>query len=234
MYMSTERDKMPGYIREMIEKMIAPVLKKKSIPTINNELSAIKNISSNKLEKDLIGADLIKGKHSIKDDLKATNPNYNKSKEWNVNCQRVVYAYEARRRGYDVVALPRILEEQGYDPMNDHWKEVCHNMQWNSPNNPTAQGTLDAINKAMTEFGNDSRAVVFIEWERDNPDDENKAHVFIAENVEGKIKYVDPQNDDDNVDAYFWGAIPEKTCFARLDNLKFSDYIKLCCERRKP
>ena len=187
-----------------------------------------------KREAELIGADLIKGEHTRQDDLKATNPNYNKSKEWNVNCQRVVYAYEARRRGYDVVALPKILEDQGYDPMNDHFEEVCHNMQWNSPNNPTAQGALDAINKAMAKFGNDSRAVVYVEWERDNPAEKRQAHVFIAENIEGKIKYVDPQNDDDNVDAYFWGAIPENTSFARLDNLKFSNYIKLCCERRKP
>ena len=36
-----------------------------------------------------------------------TNPNYNGDyKEFSENCQRVVVAYEARRRGYDVQAQP--------------------------------------------------------------------------------------------------------------------------------
>lgn len=39
-------------------------------------------------------------------DMRATNPNYRKGVEWQVNCQRVAVTYELRRRGYDVTALP--------------------------------------------------------------------------------------------------------------------------------
>ena len=178
----------------------------------------------------LIGADLIQGEHTREQDLAAVNPNYGKGKEWNQNCQRCVYAYEARRRGIDVEAESRILK--GSDPMGGgHWREVCQGMQWLQPKETTPQGTKLAIDKAMTGFGNGSRAVIYVEWEGVTP---RQAHVFIAENVDGKIVYVDPQNNDDNVDSNFWAAIPEKTEFARLDNLDFSNYIKLCCKRRNP
>ena len=177
----------------------------------------------------LIGADMIEGEHTREQDLAATNPNFGKGEEWNKNCQRCVYAYEARRRGIDVEAESRFLT--GNDPMDDHWKEICSGMQWQQPNEITSQGTKRAIDTAMTGFGNGSRAVVFVEWEGVDPP---ASHVFIAENVDGKIVYVDPQNNDDNVESNFWIAIPEKTEFARLDNLDFSNYIKLCCKRREP
>ena len=180
-------------------------------------------------EAKLIGADLIKGEHTREQDLSAVNPNYGKGEEWGKNCQRVVYTYEARRRGIDIEAESRFLT--GSDPMEAHWKEICKGMQWKQPNQITPHGTKLAIDKAMIGFGDGSRAVVYVEWKGVTP---RQAHVFIAENVGGKIVYVDPQNNDDNVDSNFWAAIPEKTEFARLDNLKFSNYIKLCCKRRNP
>ena len=35
------------------------------------------------------------------------NPNYAKGEEYRTNCQRCIWAYEMRRRGYDVEAKPR-------------------------------------------------------------------------------------------------------------------------------
>lgn len=104
---------------------------------------------------------MIKGEHTREQDLAATNPNFGKSREWNTNCQRVVYTYEARRRGIDVEALPRIAGEQKHDPMSDHWKEICRGMQWTEPKEITPQGTKRAIDTAMIGFGNGSRAVVY-------------------------------------------------------------------------
>ena len=36
----------------------------------------------------------------------ANAANYNKDRAYQINCQRVVWAYELQRRGYDVEALP--------------------------------------------------------------------------------------------------------------------------------
>lgn len=49
--------------------------------------------------------------HRALDDLKNTNPNWQEDSPWDVNCQRCVSAYEARRRGYDVTAAP-LLDNQ--------------------------------------------------------------------------------------------------------------------------
>lgn len=53
---------------------------------------------------------------SIIADIKATNPGFSThTYEYMENCQRCVVAYEARRRGYNVVAKPRILSST--DPL---------------------------------------------------------------------------------------------------------------------
>lgn len=44
---------------------------------------------------------------SIEDSLKGANPKYARGTQYGVNCQRCVQAYELRRRGYDVEALPK-------------------------------------------------------------------------------------------------------------------------------
>ena len=53
---------------------------------------------------------------SIIADIKATNPGFSThTHEYMENCQRCVVAYEARRRGYHVIAKPRILSRT--DPL---------------------------------------------------------------------------------------------------------------------
>lgn len=53
---------------------------------------------------------------SIIADIKATNPRFfTHTHEYMENCQRCVVAYEARRRGYNVIAKPRILSRT--DPL---------------------------------------------------------------------------------------------------------------------
>lgn len=44
------------------------------------------------------------------EDIKVTNPRFDFGREYQVNCQRVAVAYELRRRGYDVEALPNRKE----------------------------------------------------------------------------------------------------------------------------
>ena len=80
----------------------------------------------------------------------------------------------------------------------------------------------------MKNFGNGSRAKIYVKWRG-----RNEAHVFVAENIEGKILFLDPQSGKEDVSHYF--AFAEK-CYmhmCRIDNLKFSDYIKQCCKEVK-
>ena len=60
---------------------------------------------------------------SITEAIKATNPQFlTHNPAFMENCQRCVSAYEARRRGYDAIAKPRILDGTDYLPYVDNEK----------------------------------------------------------------------------------------------------------------
>lgn len=77
----------------------------------------------------------------------------------------------------------------------------------------------------MQEWGDGARAEVYIEWDYMN------AHVFIAENRNGKICFLDPQTGEADVEHYFLEG--NATEFFRIDNLDINEkYIRECCEER--
>lgn len=156
--------------------------------------------------------------------LKDTNPNYSKGREWQVNCQRCVYAYEMGRRGYDVEAQPRIMT--GTDDVADHWRSIMENQTWvKMPSRNTAK----KINETMSSYGDGARAVVYVVWKG-----ARSAHVFMSEQQNGKTVYIDPQTGRHvNIDSYLNAAIKGKTEISRIDHLKPTDYINGCAKRRK-
>ena len=176
-------------------------------------------------EAKMIGARRIKGEHTREQDLKAVNPNFvpGRNGEWENNCQRCVYAYEARRRGIDVEALPRI---QGIDNIAKQWKNICKGAEWQHLGCTNKSTAANDMNKAMAGYGEESRAVIYVTWENGG------AHVFIAEHKNGKTTFIDPQSGKTDVANYFNQAKPDKILYCRIDNLKFSDYINGCCKRK--
>jgi len=78
----------------------------------------------------------IEGPHSALEDSENTNPNYKTGAEFQLNCQKCVPAYEMRRRGYDVEALPAIISENGTIStsdilaINDNWRNVFNGAVW--------------------------------------------------------------------------------------------------------
>lgn len=148
--------------------------------------------------------------------LNKTNPNYTPLTEWSVNCQRCVPTYEMRRRGYDVTAYPK------NDP-NDY---ICRHPfdVWKNPDILHTDGTgQERIVEKMIEWGDGSRAQVVVKWHG-----VPEGHTFIAENVHGKIRFIDPQNGDEDVSRYFKTVEVDQTQFCRIDNLIPSDLILQC------
>ena len=82
------------------------------------------------------------------------------------------------------------------------------------------------IIKEIKDWENNSRAIVCISWNF------NESHAFIAENVDGRIVFLDPQNASAPVDLYLYESDSYKTKIMRIDNLEISDKIKYCCEQR--
>ena len=156
----------------------------------------------------------------IENALKGANPFYNGRNgaqgDFSENCQRAVVAYELRRRGYDVLALPTF---QGDNlPAGGRWQGAFRHAKTinvGASNPKTAQANLEA---QMKSFGPGSRGIVRI-----------PGHVFNVENVRGKVRYVDAQTNtiynSNNVFSRV-GRNSTQIQLIRTDNLRLSDRAK--------
>lgn len=183
--------------------------------------------SANKL-----GIKEIQGEHSREYDLKATNPKFITGDEkYKNNCQKCVCTYEARRRGYDVTAnptSPNSNENITTMDLNKGLPSVFKNTDVMNITGFTGKSVRKNIEKRMSEWGNGSRAIVGVHWKSNGA-----GHVFIAEQLDGKTLFIDPQSSESDVSYYFKiikTSIKENdyTYFFRIDNLEFTDKIKKC------
>lgn len=159
--------------------------------------------------------------------LANTNPNYGKGKEWGVNCQRCVYAYELQRQGYDVEAKPRVMS--GNDPMmNGNWMRGFENQTWER-NLGTRSTTVEKnIVSNMQGWGDGSRAIVYVAWKG------GSAHVFNVENVGGKVSIFDGQTGKSHtLSEYLSLAKPSYTMISRVDNLKPNESVLQYAVKKK-
>ena len=169
--------------------------------------------------------------HDIKDCYHTANPNHKKGIEYKKNCQRCIVAYEARRRGYDVIASKAILDDfdklvysQGFGGwpyvFGANYEDLIY------PDGKTALEIKNDICKKMSEYGDGARIAISITWK-----DCQDGHVFIAEQTNGKTIFIDPQKGQKNVNYFNDAQIqPEKTHFLRIDNRDFTDLIADCIE----
>lgn len=150
---------------------------------------------------------------AIQDAVKGENPNYSRGSAYGVNCQRCVQAYEFRRRGYDVVAKPKLSTNNIIS-----WGSECfiqpgayqYSYQAYALNQTEA-----AVKKALANAPDGSRFSIYIKWKRTYG---GSAHVFIAEKTGGVVHYLDPQTG--NMDASDYFTRGSKGCFGyfRLDD----------------
>ncbi len=187
-----------------------------------------------KQEAKMLNAKLISADHATEEDLAMTNPNFKQGNEYQINCQRSVTTYEARRRGIDVEALPNYGGD-GFGVMMRPDGEL-NPYGWTSAyKNPKAvycgakdgPGTGQKVTSQLEDWGDGARAIVRVQWQGGRT-----GHVFIAENVNGEIRFIDPQTNDMNVLRYFDCAKKNQTYVIRVDKLKFGDNVRKCCKKR--
>lgn len=149
---------------------------------------------------------------------KGTNPHYNTSYDaYSSNCQRCVLAYEARRRGYDVTALPTYSGD-----MLPYGKDYLRGLS--NPKTIDVGKAKTKIEKQMRSYGNNSRAIIGVTKGRNG-------HVFIAENSGGKIYYIDPQTNKRYNNLSLSNV--SRANITRIDNQQFTDYAKNAFTRQK-
>lgn len=161
----------------------------------------------------------IEGEHNISTDIQNVNPNWSQSEEWQINCQRCVPAYEMRRRGYDVTARPK--------PSNVLVSDLCYHpfAVWENPTIISASGNgRQDIENQMAQWGDGARAQITVVW-----NDGESGHTFIAEQENGRTRFIDPQTGSENSSWYFSRVQEGSTRFCRIDNLNVTNRINDCC-----
>jgi hypothetical protein len=151
----------------------------------------------------------IAGEHSIQQDLAAVNPKYGTDDGYNLNCGNCVAAYELRRRGIDVEALPR-----DWMP-DDEWANLFEGFLRQKPISTTTAKVVEELELKILSWGEGARGTIFgviigsIK----------KGHFFSVEVSGGKVMFVDSQSNNADVRLYFDGLIPSSIIYGRLDNL---------------
>ena len=167
------------------------------------------------------GFKLIKGPHTVQQDLAAVNPYFNNGTVWKNNCQRCCPTYEMRRRGYDVTAKPYGTPK---DPAYIGWRDIFKGADWKKVGASRTIACKDNVEAMMKSWGDGARGEVYVQWKA------GSAHVFMAENHGGVISYIDPQSNSTDVVRYFDRIKPSKTEICRIDQLSPTDLIKECCK----
>ena len=156
---------------------------------------------------------------SVMDAISGANPFYNGGTQgdFSANCQRAVAAYEMRRRGYDVMALPTYAGDRM--PAANNWAKVFNGAKVENIGTSNPRTTQANLERQMKSYGNGARGIVSI-----------PGHVFNVENVGGKVRYVDAQTNtvynSNNVFARLGKRGSQSVTLIRTDKLGINPAIR--------
>lgn len=198
----------------------------KPAPKAKHSSKPLTNKANNgKISSNIYGFDLIKGSHTIDDDIitagKPTcNPKYGTDYQYNVNCQRCVQAYEYRRRGFDVVAKPKPKTNNTIS-----WGNECFvDANGNTPKY-TFNQTASQVKREILNAPDGARYSVYIKWKG-----YRSAHVFIAEKANGAVRYLDPQVGNLDAANYFIRGSKGRFGYLRMDDKQLTTDAKKVAE----
>lgn len=177
------------------------------------------------------GVKLLDQNQTVQSVVKEVNKNYGTSREYNDNCANCVVAAEARYRGYDVIArerdysrdnpIPRFWYDNKYG--RGSWTDSFNGVVGESVGATRKAKAAQAIEQKMKEYGDGSRAVIFVQW-----DGRSWGHYFNVANEGGSVVFYDAQNGamGDTVRDYLLRARPSETRIWRVDDKEMTDYIR--------
>nr|WP_249023841.1 toxin glutamine deamidase domain-containing protein [Enterococcus asini] len=156
------------------------------------------------------------------------NPRYKEGKNYQINCQRCVPAYELRRRGFNVEALSAaddsIWENENsmvvfYGSRGMRFPKTFIDPESKEYVMPTLIGkrTMKQAYKKLEEIvKNDERYFLAMAWAKGG------AHIVNMEKIDGVLSIVDSQSGKIlPIDKYFsyYKAKPSSLNYCRIDNL---------------
>ena len=177
------------------------------------------NSNQNKSSRDLNEAREQKQLREIQVALDGCNPNISTGRrEWKENCQRCVPTYELRRRGFDVTVQPIPLARNDYLARNPF-------SVWQNPKVIRCRDNgLADIQKQMENWGDGARAQIVVVWKNGM-----SGHTFVAEQVNGKTMFYDPQDPKRDASSFFKNVKPGSVQMCRTDNLRINNELMRRC-----
>ena len=159
------------------------------------------------------------------------NPNYKKGKAYQINCQRVAYAYEMQRRGYNVEAQGNFNPSDGFSSYyGGGYRHVFQNQHWIKNLGSRRQTVVNNIHNQMTQWGDGARAVIICTWSGGR-----SGHIFNLEQVNGRTIAIDAQPGRRvSLVNYMSMAMPTSVQICRVDNLPTPTNNLLKCVKQKP
>ena len=157
-----------------------------------------------------------------------SNPYYSDYyREFSQNCQRVVWAYEMQRRGYDVEALPTYKGDTM--PMTANWSNVMSGVTRVSVAGRNNAKVIQNIESQLKQWGEGARAIIRIRWQGCN-----SGHVINVEYTNGKIYYVDAKDRyrSTNPKEMLSGSRASETELFRVDNATITDEMRKVVKKR--
>ena len=158
----------------------------------------------------------------VQNALEGTNPGYDPLSlpdgPYKNNCQRCVPAYELRRRGYDVEALPSPVGADSVKSNNVGFNVFIDNDGNIMTYTLTAQTDLMG---QLESFPDGSRFAVRNSWRGGG------GHVYIAEKQSGTVSFYDPQDPNTDAAAYITRKDAWKFGYMRINDAQFNPDIPL-------
>ena len=221
-----------GMSKEEFDQKVEQVAEKKeAFKEANRELKKEKSVP----EVDTSGA--MKGvprvqQETLQEVANNVNPDYaTRKREYTENCANCVVATELRCRGYDVVARERDFSRASdiaaffYDNREGHgsWTDSFSGMKYERLRIKRKAKALSTIADKMAEYGDNSRAVLFIQW-----DGKTVGHYISVVNINGKVTFLDSQNGavGKDVENYLLSAAPSQTRIWRTDDKEVTDFAR--------
>ena len=129
---------------------------------------------------------------AIDEEIAKVNPDYATDEGCRRNCQRCVLAYELRRRGDNVEAMPNPFADRSGTSKRPamNGSEAFKNAKVYGINHLGGNAlTEKQLERSLNILPNGARAAIF--WV--NPD-RKSGHVIVCEKVDGNLVYIDPQS----------------------------------------
>jgi hypothetical protein len=157
--------------------------------------------------------------------MTVVNQKFSAGMGYRYNCGNCAWAYELRRRGFDVEAMPHLGRYT-----EEYWRSAFENFNPVTAISEDGAGLFEELVREISLWGEGARGTVIC-----NLEGRDLGHIFSVEvTKEAGVVFVDSQEKVSISAGYFNKMIPSSVKYGRLDNLAPSVNVINTVRNRRP